>query len=158
MSNPYIKAAANDLLKAAADKRTEEQDVRRQAQELIRQVDMQKRTKTEEINNQRKLIATDPTSPEVSQLSKRLHDAQDELNKLVPKETRSVEVMAEVAEATDVEHGVLQAVERHDADVVVLGRRGRGGIVAALMGSSARAVAGRSPRPVLLVPETPEDA
>jgi nucleotide-binding universal stress UspA family protein len=81
-----------------------------------------------------------------------------ELNKLVPKETRSVEVMAEVAESTDVQHAVLQAAERHDVDVVVLGRRGRGGIVAALMGSCARAVAGRSPRPVLLVPEASEDA
>jgi nucleotide-binding universal stress UspA family protein len=84
--------------------------------------------------------------------------AMAELNELVPEQTRTIEVLTEVAEAIDVQHGVLQAAERHDADVVVLGRRGRGGVVAALMGSSARAVAGRSPRPVLLVPETPETA
>ena len=70
----------------------------------------------------------------------------------------SREVLTEVAEAIDVQHGVLQAAERHAADVVVLGRRGRGGVIASLMGSSARAVAGRSPRPVLVVPEVPEDA
>jgi nucleotide-binding universal stress UspA family protein len=81
-----------------------------------------------------------------------------ELNKLVPEGTGTVEVLAEVAEAIDVQHGVLEAAERHAADVVVLGRRGRGGVIASLMGSSARAVAGRSPRPVLVVPEVPEDA
>jgi hypothetical protein len=94
MANPYIKAAANELLKAAADKRTEEQEVRRQAQELVRQVDMQKRVKNEEINNQRKLIANDPTSPEASQLSMRLHDAQDELNKLVAFSKRKLSELA----------------------------------------------------------------
>jgi nucleotide-binding universal stress UspA family protein len=96
------------------------------------------------------------SGPEERRMDRAL--AQAELDELVPRETRSVEVVAEVAEATDVQRGVLQAVERHDADVVVLGRRGRGGVVAALMGSCARAVAGRSSRPVLLVPETPEDA
>ena len=51
-----------------------------------------------------------------------------------------------------------QAAERHDADLIVLGRHGRSGLAAALIGSSARAVAQRCPRPVLLVPEARKDA
>ena len=81
--------------------------------------------------------------------------AQAELARLVPEPPASVEVLTEVAEATDVPHAILQAAERHDANVIVVARRGRGAL-AALIGSSARAVAGRSPRPVLLVPEAPE--
>jgi nucleotide-binding universal stress UspA family protein len=79
--------------------------------------------------------------------------AQAELRKLIPAETQSQEIEVEVAEAHDVTQAILQAAERHDADLVVLGRRGRSGLAAVLLGSSARAVARRCPRPVLLVPE-----
>ncbi len=83
-----------------------------------------------------------------------------ELRQLLPAQGRAlkVEVEVEAVEATDVTQAILQAAERHDADLVVLARRGRGVLAAALIGSCARAVAGRCPRPVLLVPDVPEDA
>jgi nucleotide-binding universal stress UspA family protein len=83
--------------------------------------------------------------------------AQAELRRLTPTDLQDKEIEAEVVEATDVTQAILQAAERHDSDHVILGRSGHGGLAAALVGSSARAIARQSPRPVLLVPDA-EDA
>lgn len=84
--------------------------------------------------------------------------AQAELRKLVPAQAQGIEVEVEAVEAHDVTQAILQAAERHGADLVVLGRHGRSHVAAALIGSSARAVAQRCARPVLLVPEARADA
>ncbi len=91
--------------------------------------------------------------PEESRLDRSL--AQAELRKLLPAQTSATEVEVEVVEGDDVSLAILQAAERDGVDLVILGRHGRGQIAGALMGSVARAVAGRSPRPVLLVPDQP---
>ena len=83
MANEYIRAAANSLLKAAADKRNEEREIQRQADDLRRQTDLQQRMKQEEIKSQQKLIAYDPQAPQTTYLNKRIHDAHDELKKLI---------------------------------------------------------------------------
>lgn len=78
--------------------------------------------------------------------------AEAELRKLLPPQG-SPAAEVEAVEATEVSEAILQSAERHDADLVVLGRRHGHGLGAALLGSSARAVARSSSRPVLLVPE-----
>jgi nucleotide-binding universal stress UspA family protein len=84
--------------------------------------------------------------------------ARAELHKLVEDPGQGIEVEVEAVESHDVTQAILQAAERHDADLVVLGRHGRTGLVAALMGSSVRGVAQRCPRPVLIVPDARESA
>jgi nucleotide-binding universal stress UspA family protein len=79
--------------------------------------------------------------------------AQAELRELLPAQAQGIEAEIETVEAQDVAQAILQAAERHAADLVVIGRHGRGRLAAALIGSNARSVAGRCPRPVLLVPE-----
>ena len=49
---------------------------------------------------------------------------------------------------------VMEAAERHDADLVAVGTRNGGGPVDLLLGSVARTVAGRGRRPTLVVPST----
>ena len=83
--------------------------------------------------------------------------AQAELRKLVPEPAQGIEVEVEAVEAHDVTQAILQAAERHAADLVVLGRHGRSQLAAALIGSSSRAVSQRCARPVLLVPEARAD-
>ncbi len=78
--------------------------------------------------------------------------AQAELRRLLPGPEGGREVEVEAVEAADVPAAILQAAERHDADLLVLGRSGQGLLATAFIGSCARAVARNSPRPVLLVP------
>ncbi len=75
-----------------------------------------------------------------------------ELRSLLPSLEKAQEVEVEVVEAGTPEQGILQAAERHGADLVILGRHGQGRLAAALIGSVARAVVRHCPRPVLLVP------
>ncbi len=49
---------------------------------------------------------------------------------------------------------LLDEAERLDADLIVVGTRGRGGLVELLLGSVSRSVAARSTRPVAIVPAT----
>jgi nucleotide-binding universal stress UspA family protein len=52
---------------------------------------------------------------------------------------------------------ILSAADEIDADVVVCGSRGRGGIARSLLGSTSSSVLNHSTRPVLVVPKTPAD-
>lgn len=89
-------------------------------------------------------------SPEGRRMDRAL--AQAELRKLVPAAEGGHEVEVEAIESADVPEAILQAAERYDVDLIVLGRHGQSRLAAALVGSTARATASRSPRPVLLVP------
>lgn len=101
------------------------------------------------------LLVPDPllAEPEERRMNRAL--AQAELRKLLPTEGRALETDVEVLESDDVARGILQMAERQGADLLILGRHGHGPLAAAMMGSVARAVSQRSPRPVLLVPEAP---
>jgi nucleotide-binding universal stress UspA family protein len=103
----------------------------------------------------RGVLVPDPhlAAPEERRMNRTL--AQAELKKLLPSEGGAMEVEVEALESDDVALAILQVAERHGVDLLVLGRHGRGPLAKALMGSVARAVSQRSPRPVLLVPETP---
>lgn len=79
--------------------------------------------------------------------------AQAELEKLVPA-IEGLEVHCQVAESSDIPRAILQAAERNAAELLCLGTHGRGHLASVLLGSVAREVARRSPRPVLLVPAT----
>ena len=82
--------------------------------------------------------------------------AEAELEKLGRMDTgRSFETLIEVVETSDVPRAILEAAERHEADLVCLGTHHHGRVTTALIGSVARAVARRSTRPVLLVPDEP---
>jgi nucleotide-binding universal stress UspA family protein len=104
------------------------------------------------------LLVPDPVlkSPEERRMQRSLAEA--ELKKLLPTEGRAPEIEVEALESDDAARAILQAAERHGVDLLVLGRHGHGPLAAALMGSVARAVSQRSPRPVLLVPEVPAGA
>ncbi|HEX2057385.1 MAG TPA: universal stress protein, partial [Actinomycetota bacterium] len=58
---------------------------------------------------------------------------------------RAVESRAPVA------HAILEAAEAEDAAAIVVGRRGRGAIASALLGSVSSAVVHAADRPVLVV-------
>jgi nucleotide-binding universal stress UspA family protein len=62
---------------------------------------------------------------------------------------RKVEV--EVAAGHDVAGIIIQAAERHCADLICMGTHGRTGMMRAVMGSVAQAVMARSDRPVVMV-------
>jgi nucleotide-binding universal stress UspA family protein len=80
--------------------------------------------------------------------------AEAELEKLARMETgRPFETLIEVVQSSDVPRAILEAAERHEADLVCLGTHHHGRVTTALIGSVARTVARRCPRPVLLVPE-----
>lgn len=79
--------------------------------------------------------------------------AEAELEKLArPAAQDAFETLVEVVEANDVARAILEAAERHEADLVCLGTHHHGRVASALIGSVARTVARRSTRPVLLVP------
>lgn len=67
-----------------------------------------------------------------------------------------LETLIEIVESDDVPRAILEAAERHQVDLVCLGTHHHGRLASALIGSVARTVARRSPRPVLLVPNGPE--
>lgn len=80
--------------------------------------------------------------------------AEAELEKLARTDTgRAFETLVEVVEASDVSRAILEAAERHEADLLCLGTHHYGRVASALIGSVARTVARRSTRPVLLVPD-----
>jgi len=86
------------------------------------------------------------------------HDlAEAELKKLVEERSSSgLEVLVEVVDAGDIARSVLEAAERHEADLICLGTHHYGRMASALIGSVARTVARRSTRPVVLVPMNAE--
>jgi nucleotide-binding universal stress UspA family protein len=50
--------------------------------------------------------------------------------------------------------GIIAAADQHEADLIVVGSRGRGAITTALLGSVSRALVRRAARPVLVVKTT----
>ena len=52
---------------------------------------------------------------------------------------------------------ILSAADEIDADVIVCGSRGRGGVARSLLGSTSSSVLSHSTLPVLVVPKTPAD-
>jgi nucleotide-binding universal stress UspA family protein len=55
------------------------------------------------------------------------------------------------AEAAPTSKGIIDAAERHDASLIVLGSHGRSGVTGLMVGSVAGAVAAHSRRTVLIV-------
>lgn len=105
------------------------------------------------LEGDRGLLVPDSTlgGPEERRMNRSF--AQAELRKLLPAGSPGLEIEVEARESDDVAKAILQVAERHGVDLLILGRHGRAPLAAALMGSIARAVSQRSPRPVLLVPE-----
>jgi nucleotide-binding universal stress UspA family protein len=60
-------------------------------------------------------------------------------------------VVIEVTAGNDVAGAIIQAAERHLADLICIGTHGRTGVLRAVMGSVAQAVMARSDRPVVMV-------
>jgi len=91
-------------------------------------------------------------SPDERKMRRSLAEA--ELVKLAEERSEGgLETLIEVVEASDVPSAILEAAERHQVDLVCLGTHHHGRVASALLGSVARAVARRSTRPVLLVPD-----
>lgn len=61
------------------------------------------------------------------------------------------ECRTSMQEAADVWRGVLLAVEQHQADLIVMGSRGRSGMTARLLGSETQRLIAASTLPVLVV-------
>lgn len=73
---------------------------------------------------------------------------------LAEAETRAAEAGVEVTTETGVgrpAHVILEYVEDHDLDLVVMGSHGRTGVSRLLLGSVAEQVARRSPVPVTVI-------
>jgi nucleotide-binding universal stress UspA family protein len=66
-------------------------------------------------------------------------------------ERRGVRTEIEVVEADDVAEAICSAADRLDADLVVIGSHGSGGLSRALLGSVAQGVMRCTRRPLLLV-------
>jgi nucleotide-binding universal stress UspA family protein len=82
-----------------------------------------------------------------------VQEIHDRLEQLVPEEasSRGVRVVADVLEGFVVDE-VCRAAERLGVDAICVGSRGRSALTAALLGSVAQGVIGKSRRPVLVVP------
>jgi nucleotide-binding universal stress UspA family protein len=94
-----------------------------------------------------------PTAhPTMGERAMRRALVEGELDKLAAVGSRALEVKIEVLEASDIPRAILEAAERHSADLVCLGTHHHGRVASTLIGSVARTVARRSSRPVLLVP------
>ena len=70
-----------------------------------------------------------------------------------PLHDAGVPFRTEVLDGTPAD-ALIGIAEQLDADLVVVGRRGHGGLSELLLGSAARALAHRCPRPVVIVPAT----
>ena len=82
MSNPYIKAAASNLKKAAAEKRQQKHNLENQANELKRQMAQEEKNKKHEIHEHEVILAIDPTLPTAAYSAKRIHDAREDFKKM----------------------------------------------------------------------------
>ena len=77
--------------------------------------------------------------------------ARDALNRLVASHAKAgVQIAGALYSGTPWEQ-ILQAIEQHGVDLVVIGRHGRTGIAQALLGSVTEKVVRLSPVPVLTV-------
>jgi nucleotide-binding universal stress UspA family protein len=63
--------------------------------------------------------------------------------------------LVEIARA-GVAHAILEVADRHDVALIVCGRRGRGAVRTAVLGSVSHAILMRSHRTVLIAPESQE--
>jgi nucleotide-binding universal stress UspA family protein len=84
-------------------------------------------------------------------------EMREKLQAVIPADAkeRSIETVIECVEDFDAAAAIVKAAERHGSDVICLGTRGQSGW-SALLGSTAREVVRRSPRPVLVVPSGSE--
>ena len=79
------------------------------------------------------------------------------LRDLIPAEAaqRGLHVEVKVVAHCPAAEAICDMAERFEADVICIGSHGQTGVGAALLGSVAQAVVGRSTRPVLVVPMQP---
>jgi len=80
---------------------------------------------------------------------------ESELEKLTTGADPSIEFVVDTQVSDDVPRAILEAAERHSADLVCMGTHRYGRLASTLIGSVARSVARRSKVPVLLVPDVP---
>ena len=78
---------------------------------------------------------------------RQIRDAAARLGALVPRE-----VLPEIVDGSDVATTLLEEIERHDPDFVVMATRAAGPVGRAIHGSVADRLVRESPKPVVLVP------
>ena len=72
------------------------------------------------------------------------------LNALVPTDAAARVTRCYALESNDAAEAIAQAAARLEADAICVGRRGRGGVAEAVLGSVSHGVVARADRPVLL--------
>ena len=87
-----------------------------------------------------------------SVVNARLRERAAERVERLAERARDVDVPAETTVRSGVPHEVLlDVVDEHDVDLIVVGARGRSGFRGALLGSTVDAIVRLSPVPVLVV-------
>jgi nucleotide-binding universal stress UspA family protein len=92
-------------------------------------------------------------TPNAEERAREAAALRDRLDALVPAELRArgVRVELHVTEASDACGAICEAAERVDADLVVVGSQGRGGILRLLVGSVTEGVLRHARRDVIVV-------
>jgi nucleotide-binding universal stress UspA family protein len=83
--------------------------------------------------------------------SRIINAAQDALKGLVDDYAKNGTTLTTSLEQADPRDGILNAAEKEQCDLIVMGTHGRRGIARALIGSVAEATVRRSPIPVLTI-------
>ncbi len=92
-----------------------------------------------------------PIAPDAAELDKLRDDARRRVEQLLAQWGVS-DAQVEVALAGTIADGLRQIAADRDAELLVVGSRGRGTVRAALLGSTAHALVADAPCPVVVVP------
>ena len=95
-----------------------------------------------------------PVMPEAEQLDAARDETRRRVEQLLAQSSVGDEAQVEVAVDASVPDGLRRIAAERDAELLVVGSRGRGTVKAALLGSTSHALVADAPCPVVVVPSS----
>ncbi len=112
MANPYVRAAANNLLQAAADKRYEEHEIQRQIDAMRRQLDDQRRATDTQLHDDKDRLAHEPHGMNAAHVKQHMNDLQKGLQKTLHTGKEKLEELARYASSLESQARSLEGESR----------------------------------------------